>query len=626
VQLFSLPVFFLTNFTASETAVPEPSSAPPATSTPPPPFTCDCGGCGCCPGCFYSRFNNSCIGCPAGTISSICQDNNSCDECPPGDYCPNSHMSTPLRCPSGYFAEAGAVTCTPCSASDADQAQCPVNSLSSQFELDIIIALCLLGDLFSAFWMFRHVRSSSRTKPVFWAILALILGPFAWFLLWMYKRRPSGYVRQTDHVQSAHIRRSDIVIDSTLAPSQGGFGQVFRGHLNGSLVAVKEILVFPLSEKDERAFHHEAKVMRSITHANCVRLEGTCAPPDRFALVMEWMDGGNFYEALGRLPPNQPPPFHKRITVMRQISVALHHLHSKDIIHGDLKSMNIMLSDPNCDGEAKLADFGLSRMRTSLSHIGSSLGGVGGSYHYQSPEMLCLAQPCSFESDIYAFGMLLYEAALGRKAWDGLTFPQVLSQLQQGNLPAWDPNPPAGISDEYYNDVKDLVRQCCDRDPNQRIKALVVTAKLAVLDVNNPALHTPLLLVPHGFQSPCTTLMQCLNHANATSDPAIIILHTRVDADVRAKLLEPRCVQFMNSNNLLRVEAECIAAYTWDDPLAYLLHTPFRAFNSTCRKRDIQTLFHWRHFAFHFLNGLRFLSVTPCLLLRITTRLTPPCI
>jgi serine/threonine protein kinase len=459
-----------------------------------------------------------------------------------------------------------------------------------------------------------------------WAILALILGPFAWFILWIYKHRLSGYVRHTDYVQSSRIRRSDIVIDSTLAPSQGGFGQVFRGHLNGSLVAVKEIIVFPLSERDERAFNLEAQVMRSITHANCVRLVGTCGPPDRFALVMEWMNGGNLYEALGRLPPNQPPPFHKRITVIRQISVALHHLHSKDIIHGDLKSMNIMLSDPNCDGEAKLADFGLSSMRTSLSDIRSSRGGVGGSFHYQSPEMLCLFQPCSFESDIYAFGMLLYEAVLGRKEWFNLKISEVLSRLQQGILPAWDPNPPAGVTVEYYDDVKDLVRQCCHHDPNQRIKAHVLTAKLAVMDVNNPALHTPLLLVPHGFQSPCSTLIQCLNHANATSDPAISILHTRVDTDVRAKLSEPRCVQFMNCNNLLRVEAECIAAYTWDDPLTYSPHTPFRTFNSACRMRDDQTLYNWRHFAFHFLNGLRFVSITPCLLLRIAARDTPPCI
>jgi serine/threonine protein kinase len=491
-----------------------------------------------------------------------------------------------------------------------------MNSPLSKFELYAIIALCLLGDILSAVLMFFHasVRSDSRIKPVFWAVLALIIGPIAWCFLWIYKtnRRPSGYVRQMDHVQPApHIRRRDIVIDSTYAPCAGGFGTVFRGLLNGTLVAVKEIHVFPLSDKDERAFHNEAKVMRSITHANCVRLEGICAHPDHFALVMEWMNGGNFYEALGRLPPKQPLPIHKRITVMRQISVALLYLHSNGVIHGDLTSMNIMLSDPNCDGEAKLADFGLSKMRTSMSASGSSLRGAGGSYQYQSPEMLCLHEPCSLESDIYAFGMLLYEAVLGRRAWDGSTFPQVLSRLQQGYLPDWDPNTPAGISKEHYDDVQYLVLQCSHRDPKQRIKADIVNSKLAVLDVNNPALHTPLLLVPPGFQAQCTTLIQCLNDANVTSDPTISILHMRVDADVQTKLLEPRCVQFMNSNNLLRVEAECIAAYTWDDTSTNQLHAPFRAFNSACRRRDALTLSHWRQFAFHFLNGLRFVSVTP---------------
>ena len=104
--------------------------------------------------------------------------------------------------------------------------------------------------------------------------------------------------------------------------------------------------------------------------------------------------------------------------------------------------------------------------------------------------------------------------------------------------------------------------------------------------------------------------MECLDHANATGDPAIRILYSRTVADVRAKLLEPRCLQFMNSNNLLRAEAECIAAYTWHDQSD---HTPFKAFNAACRKRDEQTLVHWRHFTFHFLNGLRFLSITTCL-------------
>jgi len=613
-----LPSTSFTTDLLPTTAAPASTSAPPVTSTP-PPVICDCGTCGCCAGCFFSRFNNSCVGCPAGTVSSICQDNAVCDACPPGDYCPYSHMTSPLRCPAGSFAEAGAVVCTLCSADGADAAQCLAQSRSSQFQMYVIITLCSLADFVSAFLMFRHVstRTNSRFKPALWTILALALGPIIWLILLMYKHlrnvRP-GYVQQIDYGQLARIPRSDIKIDNSvmLAPSRGGFGQVFMGCLNGRLVAVKELLVFPLSERDAGTFHNEATVMRSITHTNCVRLEGTCGPPDRFALVMEWMSGGNLYEALGRLPPNEPPPVHKRVTVMRQISIALRHLHSKNIIHGDIKSMNIMLSEPNCDGEAKLADFGLSRMRTSLSGSASPPAGVGGSFHYQSPEMLCDGKACSPESDVYAFGMLLYEAVLGRKPWDGLTISQVEIQLRQGQLPAWDPHPPAGISDEHYSDVQDLMRECCQQDPSHRINADNVAAKLAVLDVNNPANHTALQLLPDGFRSVCTTLMECLDHVNVTRDLAMRGVHARVYSAVQAHLLQPSCAQFICSNNLLQVEAECIAAYTWN---AVSPHTPYLAFNTACRRRDEPTLVHWRHFTFHFLNGMRCLSISMLLLL-----------
>ena len=131
-----------------------------------------------------------------------------------------------------------------------------------------------------------------------WTVLVLLLGPIIWLILLVYKHQRNirpGYARQIDPGHTARIPRGDIKIDNTvmLAPSRGGFGQVFRGRLNGRLDAVKELLVFPLSERDELAFHQEATVMRSITNP-CFRLEGTCGCPDRFALIMEWMDGGNF--------------------------------------------------------------------------------------------------------------------------------------------------------------------------------------------------------------------------------------------------------------------------------------------------------------------------------------------
>ena len=466
--------------------------------------------------------------------------------------------------------------------------------------------------------MFRHVSEydlRSRRKHALWTFLALVLGPVVWLALLIYKQRQrsvmSGYVPQSDARQSQYIPRRDIIIQNPM-PAVGGFGQVFRGEWQGNFVAVKELLVHPLPDRGRRAFENEADIMRKINHTNCVHLIGTCGPPDRFALVMEWMNGGNLYEALGRLPPNQPLPVHKRVSVMRQISCSMEYLHSKHVVHGDIKSENVMLSDPNCDGEAKLTDFGLSSVRSSMTGSAGQL--MGGSYHNLSPEMLCDGQTSSPESDVYAFGMLVYEAVLGRRAWDGLNIAQVVAQLQAGHLPNWDPAPLSGLSNDTYRDIQALVLDCCCRDPNQRLKARVVKERLAVLDINNPVNHTELKIVPELFQSPCTSLLQCLDHVNAHGDVTMRNIHGHANAWVQHHLATPGFVQFIHTNGLSQVEAQCIAAYTWDHASP---HAPFRAFNTACRTRDIASLVLWRHFSFHILKGLSRLPVEPpCQLFR----------
>jgi hypothetical protein len=198
--------------------------------------------------------------------------------------------------------------------------------------------------------------------------------------------------------------------------------------------------------------------------------------------------------------------------------------------------------------------------------------------------------------------MLLYEAVHGRRPWDGLNISQVEIQLQQRHLPAWDVHPHVGISDEHHIDLQDLMRECCQHDPSQRISADNIAAKLAVLDVNNPANHTALQLLPDGFRSECTTLMECLDYVNATCDPVMRDVHAHACAAVQAHLLQPSCAKFIRCNNLLQVEAECIAVYTWNDASP---HTPYLAFNTTCRRRDESTLIRWCHFTFHFFNGMR---------------------
>jgi hypothetical protein len=233
----------------------------------------------------------------------------------------------------------------------------------------------------------------------------------------------------------------------------------------------------------------------------------------------------------------------------------------------------------------------------------------GGSYHYLSPEMFN-GQKSSPQSDVYAFGMLIYEAVLGRRAWDGLTsIAQVIAQVHVGKLPHWDPVPFAGLPDETYMDIQALFVDCCRLDPSQRLQACEVKRRLAVLDINNPANHTELKIVPDLFQSPCSSLMQCLDYVNVLGEVTMRDVHGQVNAWVQHHLTTPGFVRFMNINGLSQVEAGCIAAYTWDNALSP--HAPYKSFNAACRMRNFASLLHWQHFSFHILNGLSRLPIEP---------------
>jgi hypothetical protein len=99
-------------------------------------------------------------------------------------------MSSPLRCSAGSFADLGAVSCTPCSASGVDSVQCALQVVSSPLELGAIIGICALFDFIGAFMIFRRVakESTSLSKPVLWAASAVIFGPLVWFV-WCCRRR-----------------------------------------------------------------------------------------------------------------------------------------------------------------------------------------------------------------------------------------------------------------------------------------------------------------------------------------------------------------------------------------------------------------------------------------------------
>jgi serine/threonine protein kinase len=483
-------------------------------------------------------------------------------------------------------------------------------------------------------YTFRFVRRRKakgwKISTIQWPLLALLLGPLVWvFWILSVKCYPEQYrdpppidtspllstKSKTQYPKGSNIRidRKEIKNTSSSVAS-GGFGTVFQGEWLGSLVAVKEISdTGHLSDADIKNFHKEANIMKQVSSEHCVKLLGTCEPPDKLALVMEWMDGGNLHQALGN---EEIMPMHKKISVLRQVSAALAHLHANNppIVHGDIKSLNVMLSDKDCNYDVKLADFGLSMIRdiSSRSRASSSYqkgpktSAAGGTFCYMSPEMLIDSFPSSTASDMWAFGMLMFETITGKRPWAGLQSVQVIEQLKQQKRPAFDMQKvPEGVSEDVYHILLDIMFNCVKQHPHARMAAAEVATKLAAIDENNPAKQTELLLFERGFQSTFSSLEQCLQSVFPTGQDVGPCCQA-----VQQHLRRPDVSQFVMTHHLSPLEASCIIAYTWNPkPNSPHQYCPYKQFNKACRLRETADIEKWKHFSFHFLNGLRYFVV-----------------
>ena len=211
---------------------------------------------------------------------------------------------------------------------------------------------------------------------------------------------------------------------------QGSMGTVFKGehYLTGKPVAIKMLdgskaEYFP--EFVER-FKREGEVLRQLNHPNIVKLLGIDSKDSHHYLVMEYIAGGDLQQYLA----NQPRlPVEQALAIALDLADALTRAHSLDILHRDLKPANILL-----DGNDKpyLTDFGVARLgkESDLTQTGVVIG----TYAYLSPEA-CKGAAQDKRSDIWSFGIILYEMLAGKRPFSGATSPATLIAILQDPLP-----------------------------------------------------------------------------------------------------------------------------------------------------------------------------------------------
>jgi serine/threonine protein kinase/ligand-binding sensor domain-containing protein len=196
---------------------------------------------------------------------------------------------------------------------------------------------------------------------------------------------------------------------------QGGMATVFKAYhpVMDRYVAIKVLPRHMASDSQFRArFQREARTIAKLEHRYILPVHDTGEQDGIHYLVMRYTDGGTLSDliARGKLPAADAA------RIVAQVAEALAYAHKQGVVHRDIKPANILISR---EGDALLSDFGIARIVEGTMQLTSD-GMLIGTPYYMAPEQV-QGQPSDARSDIYALGVVLYEALAGKRPYEAET-------------------------------------------------------------------------------------------------------------------------------------------------------------------------------------------------------------
>ncbi len=322
---------------------------------------------------------------------------------------------------------------------------------------------------------------------------------------------------------------------------QGGMGDVYRGLdiETGQPVAIKALKQEIIAHDPDLVarFQREGEALRQLNHPNIVKMLAAIEEDDQYFLVMEYVGGGTLADLLHEVQENRaaPLPIARVLQIGLDLADALTRAHRLNIIHRDIKPPNVLLAE---DGTPRLTDFG-------VAHIGGSTrvtetGAIIGTYAYISPEAFN-GESLDARTDIWAFGVLLYEMVAGRRPFDEPHPGAMLMAILQKPVPdlqAIRPDVPVALADLIYRMLeKDHLR----RIPSVRLVGAELEALVhgIEIDTSSVGVRPAVSAAPGAFATPTPTTDTPARQHNLPAQTTPFVGREDELADITRLLADP---------------------------------------------------------------------------------------
>jgi serine/threonine protein kinase/tetratricopeptide (TPR) repeat protein len=247
---------------------------------------------------------------------------------------------------------------------------------------------------------------------------------------------------------------------------KGGMGVVYRAEDTKlqRTVAIKALSADLVGDEKARTrFLREARAASAIDHPNICTVYEVNEVDDLLFFVMQYVEGKTLKKVIG----GRPLPLDQAMEFSLEIADALAEAHRRNVIHRDIKSSNIMLSERN---QLKILDFGLAKLvrpadASSDSHLTLDLTAVGspfGTASYMSPEQ-ARGEAADARSDIFSFGIVMYEMITGRLPFKGKSSIDVMHAVMHDE--------PAPLGEGVPPRLQQIVSKALAKDPKARYQS-----------------------------------------------------------------------------------------------------------------------------------------------------------